>query len=218
MLTHDQLFSLEQYARIRKDFRAKVIAHKKIRVVPVGPNATLHFEDKLTMQYQVQEMLRLERLFEPEAIQEELDVYNPLIPDGSNWKATFMVEFSDEAERKVQLARLIGIEKAIWVQVGAGPSQADLPPVGGSEPGLQARGAGNFADFARVTPIANEDLDRDTADKTSSVHFLRFELTPEMCAAVKHGAAIRVGIDHPHYQAELTLAPETRDSLAADLA
>ncbi len=159
--------------------------------MPVGPNATLYFEDALTMQYQVQEMLRLERMFEPEAIQEELDVYNPLIPDGSNWKATFMVEFSDENERKAQLARLIGIEKAIWVQV---------------------------ADFARVTPIANEDLDRATEDKTSAVHFLRFELTPEMCQAVKNGAAIRAGIDHPHYQAEITLAPAVRDSLAADLA
>lgn len=191
MLTHDQLFSLEQYARVRKDFRAKVIAHKKIRVVPVGPHATLHFEDRLTMQYQVQEMLRLERMFEPEAIQEELDVYNPLIPDGSNWKATFMLEFPDEAERKVRLAQLLGIEKTVWVQV---------------------------ADFARVTPIANEDLDRETEEKTASVHFLRFELTPEMCAAVKNGAAIRVGIDHPHYQAEATLASVTRASLAADLA
>lgn len=191
MLTHDQLYSLEQYARVRKDFRAKVIAHKKIRVVPVGPNATLHFEDRLTMQYQVQEMLRLERMFEPEAIQEELDVYNPLIPDGSNWKATFMVEFSDPEERKVQLAKLIGIERAVWVQV---------------------------ADFARVTPIANEDLERETEEKTSSVHFLRFELTPEMRKAVKSGGAIRVGIDHPHYQAETTLTPDTRDSLATDLA
>jgi len=191
MLTHDQLFSLEQYARVRPEFRAKVIAHKKIRVVPIGPNATLHFEDRLTMQYQVQEMLRLERMFEPEAIQEELDVYNPLIPDGSNWKATFMVEFSDEAERKIQLAKLLGIERTVWVQV---------------------------ADFARVTPIANEDLDRETEEKTSSVHFLRFELSPEMCKAVKTGAAIRVGIDHPHYQAETTLTPATRDSLAADLA
>jgi hypothetical protein len=191
MLTHDQLFSLEQYARLRPEFRAKVMAHKKSRQVAVGPNATLYFEDKLTMQYQVQEMLRLERMFEPEAIQEELDVYNPLIPDGSNWKATFMVEYSDEAERKAQLARLIGIEKTIWVQV---------------------------ADFARVTPIANEDLDRATADKTSSVHFLRFELTPEMCKAVKAGAAIRAGLDHPNYQAETALAPAMRDSLANDLA
>lgn len=191
MLTHDQLYSLEQYARVRPEFRAKVIAHKKNRIVPVGPHATLHFEDRLTMQYQVQEMLRLERMFEPELIQEELDVYNPLIPDGSNWKATFMIEFPDEAERKVQLAKLLGIEKAVWVQV---------------------------ADFARVTPIANEDLDRETEEKTASVHFLRFELTPEMCQAVKSGAAIRVGIDHPNYRAETTLAPATRDSLAADLA
>jgi hypothetical protein len=190
MLTHENLYSLEQYARVRPEFRAKVIAHKKNRQLPVGPNATLYFEDALTMQYQVQEMLRLERMFEPEAIQEELDVYTPLIPDGSNWKATFMVEFPDEAERKVQLAKLLGIEKAIWVQV---------------------------ADFARVNPIANEDLDRETEDKTAAVHFLRFELTPEMVAAVKGGAAIRAGIDHPQYQAEVTVPPAVRDSLAGDL-
>jgi hypothetical protein len=190
MLTHDDLYSLEKYARIRPEFRAKVIAHKKTRQLPLGPNATVYFEDALTMQYQVQEMLRLERMFEPEAIQEELDVYNPLIPDGSNWKATFMVEFPDEAERKVQLAKLIGIEKAIWVQV---------------------------ADFARVKPIANEDLDRETEEKTAAVHFLRFELTPEMVAAVKGGAAIRAGIDHPQYQAEVTVPPAVRDSLAGDL-
>lgn len=190
-LTRDQLFSLEQYARVRAEFRAQVLAHKKNRIVALGPNATLHFEDRLTMQYQVQEMLRLERIFEPELIQEELDVYNPLVPDGSNWKATLMIEFPDPEERKLQLAKLIGIEKAIWVQV---------------------------ADFARVSPIANEDLDRATADKTASVHFLRFELSPEMCAAVKTGAPIRVGIDHPHYRAEQTLPANVRDSLAADLA
>jgi hypothetical protein len=190
MLTHEDLFSLEKYARVRPEFRAKVIAHKKNRQLPLGPNATLYFEDALTMQYQVQEMLRLERMFEPELIQEELDVYNPLIPDGSNWKATFMVEFPDEAERKVQLAKLIGIEKAIWVQV---------------------------ADFARVNPIANEDLDRETAEKTAAVHFLRFELTPEMVAAVKGGAQIRAGIDHPNYQAEITVPLAVRDSLAGDL-
>ena len=192
MLTHDQLFSLEQYARIRKDFRAKVIAHKKIRVVPVGPNATLHFEDKLTMQYQVQEMLRLERLFEPEAIQEELDVYNPLIPDGNNWKATFMVEFSDEVERKVQLARLIGIEDRVWVQVSG---------------------------HDRVFAIADEDLERENADKTSSVHFVRFELTPAMVAAVKAGAAISIGIEHENYRYAIEpVQPAVRDALAADLA
>jgi hypothetical protein len=190
MLTHADLYSLEQYHRLRPEFRAKVIAHKKNRQLPLGPNATLYFEDALTMQYQVQEMLRLERMFEPELIQEELDVYNPLIPDGSNWKATFMVEFPDENERKRALAQLLGIEKAIWVQV---------------------------ADFARVHPIANEDLDRETEDKTSAVHFLRFELTQEMVAAVKAGAAIRAGIDHPQYQAEVTVPTAVRDSLAGDL-
>ncbi len=191
MLRHEDLFSLEQYARERPTFRAKVMAHKKVRLVELGKHASLHFEDALTMKYQVQEMLRLERIFEPELIQEELDVYNPLIPDGANWKATLMVEYPDVEERKRQLARLIGIETAVWAQV---------------------------ADFARVHPIANEDLDRQTEDKTSAVHFLRFELTPEMAAAAKAGAAIRMGVDHPHYQAELTLAQPVRDSLAADLA
>ena len=191
MLRHEDLFSLEKYARERPAFRAKVMAHKKLRLVELGKHASLHFEDALTMQYQVQEMLRLERIFEPELIQEELDVYNPLIPDGLNWKATFMVEYPDVEERKRQLARLIGIETAVWVQV---------------------------ADFARVTPVANEDLDRATEEKTSAVHFLRFELTPEMVAAAKAGAAIRMGIDHANYQAELTLAPTARDALVADLA
>ncbi len=191
MLRHEDLFSLEQYARERPAFRAKVMAHKKRRLVELGGHASLHFEDALTMQYQVQEMLRLERIFEPELIQEELDVYNPLIPDGRNWKATFMIEYPDVEERKIQLARLLGVEKAVWVQV---------------------------ADFARVTPVANEDLDRETEDKTAAVHFLRFELTPEMAAAAKAGAAIRMGIDHPNYQAELTLSQPVRDSLTADLA
>jgi hypothetical protein len=191
MLTHENLYSLEQYARVRPEFRAKVIAHKKIRQLPLGANATLYFEDALTMQYQVQEMLRLERMFEPEPIQEELDVYNPLIPDGCNWKATFMVEFPDETERRAALAKLIGIEKAIWVQVEG---------------------------FAKVSPIANEDLDRETEEKTSAVHFLRFELTPEMAAAAKQGAAIHAGIAHPNYQANVVVPPTTRDSLASDLA
>lgn len=190
MLRHEDLYSLEQYARERPGFRARVMAHKKTRRVELGPHASLHFEDALTMKYQVQEMLRLERIFEPELIQEELDVYNPLIPDGLNWKATFMVEYPDVEERKRELARLIGIEKAVWVQV---------------------------ADFSRVNPIANEDLERETEAKTSAVHFLRFELTPEMAAAAKAGAAIRMGVDHPNYRAELTLEPMARDSLAADL-
>ena len=191
MLTHEKLMSLEQYARQRPEFRAKVMAHKKTRLVQIGDHASLHFEDALTMQYQVQEMLRLERIFEPELIQEELDVYNPLIPDGRNWKATFMVEYPDVDERKVALARLVGIERAIYMQVG---------------------------EFARVTPIANEDLERETEGKTSAVHFLRFELTPEMAAAAKAGAPIRAGIDHPHYHAEVLLPAANRDALASDLA
>ncbi len=188
-LTHEDLYSLEQYARARPEFRARVIAHKKSRLVELGAHATLHFEDRLTMQYQVQEMLRLERMFEPEPIQEELDVYNPLIPDGSNWKATFMVEYADAEERKTRLAQLIGIEKAVWVQV---------------------------ADFSRVHPIANEDLDRETEDKTSSVHFLRFELTPAMIAALKAGAALTMGIDHPDYQANVMPPDAVRVSLIDD--
>ena len=195
MLTRDKLYSLEQYHRLRHEFRAKVMAHKKLRIVPLGPNASLHFEDELTMLYQVQEMIRLERMYEPELIQEELDVYNPLIPDGANWKATLMIEYPDPEERKQRLARLIGFEKAVWAQV---------------------------ADFARVAPIANEDLERETEAKTSAVHFLRFELTPEMAAAAKQGAPIRVGVDHPHYKAELlcrrrraTRSPPTSPELSA---
>ncbi|MBZ0143606.1 MAG: DUF3501 domain-containing protein [Rhodocyclales bacterium] len=191
MLRHEDLFSLEKYARVRPEFRAKVIAHKKNRQLPIGDHATLYFEDALTMQYQVQEMLRLERMFEPELIQEELDVYNPLIPDGHNWKATFMVEYSDESERRTALAKLIGIEKKVWMQVE------------GCE---------------KVYPIANEDLDRETEDKTAAVHFLRFELTPQMIAAAKGGAAIRAGIDHDLYRESVTVPPAVRDSLAADLA
>jgi hypothetical protein len=191
MLTRDKLYSLEQYHRIRNEFRAKAMAHKQLRLVPLGPHASLHFEDELTMHYQVQEMIRLERMYEPELIQDELDVYNPLIPDGANWKATLMIEYADPEERKRALALLIGFEKAVWTQVG---------------------------DFARIVPIANEDLERSTEAKTSAVHFLRFELTPTMVAAAKQRAPIRVGVDHLQYQAELTLPQATRDSLVADLA
>ena len=190
MLRHEDLFSLEKYARIRPEFRARVLAHKKNRQLPIGAHATLYFEDALTMQYQVQEMLRLERMFEPELIQEELDVYNPLIPDGHNWKATFMVEYSDENERRAALAKLIGIEKKVWLQVEG---------------------------CDRVYPIANEDLERETEDKTSAVHFMRFELTPQMIAAAKDGAAIRAGIDHDLYRESVTVPPAVRDSLVADL-
>ena len=189
-LTREDLFSLEKYSAIKTDFRAKVMAHKKHRRVPIGEHATLYFEDALTMQYQVQEMLRLERIFEPDGIQEELDVYNPLIPNGSNWKATFMVEYDDVEERKKALAKLIGIEDTVWVKVG---------------------------NFDKVFAIANEDLDRTAPDKTSAVHFMRFELTPEMIAAAKQGAAIRAGIDHPAYQQETELPEDKRNSLAGDL-
>ena len=190
-LTRDDLFSLEKYAEMRPEFRARVMAHKKNRQLPVGPNATLYFEDALTMHYQIQEMLRAERIFESAGIQEELDAYTPLIPDGSNWKATFMMEYPDEAERREQLARLIGIERHIWAQV---------------------------ADFSRITPIADEDLERETEEKTSSVHFLRFELSDEMVEAIKQGASISIGIDHPNYNhAQEPIPQNIRDSLAADL-
>ena len=191
-LTRDDLFSLEEYAEVRPKFRAEVMDHKKTRQVPVGPNATLYFEDAVTMKYQVQEMLRIERIFEREAIEEELDAYNPLIPDGSNWKATFMVEFPDIEERRERLARLTGIEDQVWVQV---------------------------AGFDRVHAIADEDLERADEDKTSAVHFLRFELTPDMARAVKEGAAIGMGIDHDEYREEIeAVPPAIRDSLARDLA
>jgi hypothetical protein len=189
-LTRDDLYSLEKYSAIKTDFRARVMAHKKNRRVPVGDHATLYFEDALTMQYQVQEMLRLERIFEAGGIQEELDVYNPLIPTGSNWKATFMVEYDDVEERKKALAKLIGIEDTVWVKVG---------------------------NCDKVFAIANEDLDRTAPDKTSAVHFMRFELTPEMVTAAKQGATIKVGIDHPAYHHETELPEDKRVSLTGDL-
>lgn len=190
-LSHKDLYSLEEYARVRPDFRAKVIEHKKDRRVHIGEHASLYFEDAMTMQYQVQEMLRIERIFEEEGIQEELNVYNALIPDGSNWKATFMIEYSDVEERKQALERLLGIERHLYVQVEG---------------------------FSQVRPIANEDLERETDKKTAAIHFVRFELTPEMVTAVKRGAAIRAGIDHPAYSAEVTIPDNVRQSLVADLA
>ena len=191
-LTRQDLFSLEKYAEIRDEFRARVIEHKKNRRVPLGDHAALYFEDRLTMQYQIQEMLRIEKIFEAAGIQEELDVYNPLIPDGANWKATFMVEYADEAERRAALARLVGIERDIWLRVDG---------------------------FDPVVPIANEDLERSTQDKTASVHFMRFELTPAMVAAVKRGADLAAGVSHRAYQATFSPLPRAvRDSLAADLA
>lgn len=189
-LTRADLLSLEQYSIERKAFREKVMAHKADRKIHIGPNATLYFEDRLTMQYQIQEMLRIEKIFESAGINEELESYNPLIPDGSNWKATFMVEFSDVEERKVQLGRLIGIERHTWVQV---------------------------AGFDKVYAIANEDLERETEEKTSAVHFTRFELTPIMVASAKEGAVIQMGIEHPNYTHVVTLSEASRASLAADL-
>ena len=191
-LTRTDLMSLEQYSTARKDFRAKVIEHKRNRSVALGPNATWSFEDRLTMQYQVQEMLRVERIFEADAIQEELDSYNPLIPDGHNWKATFLLEFPDADERRERLSQLKGVEDRCWVQV---------------------------AGFDRVWAIADEDLERENDDKTSSVHFLRFELSPQMCAQVKAGAALGAGIDHDNYRHAVASLPQNlRDSLAKDIA
>ena len=191
-LSREDLFSLEKYSEVRPGFRAEVMQHKRHRVLPVGPNVTLHFEDRTTMQYQIQEMLRAEKIFDAAGIQEELDAYNPLIPDGSNWKATMMVEFPEIDERKVALGQLIGIEKRTYVQVEG---------------------------HDKVYAIADEDLERDTEDKTSAVHFLRFELTGDMAAAVKGGAAIAVGVDHDNYTHRVDPVPQpTRDSLAEDLA
>ncbi|MEE8388439.1 MAG: DUF3501 family protein [Acidiferrobacterales bacterium] len=190
-LTRNDLWSLEEYAARRTKFRDQVMAHKKNRQAHVGPNATLYFEDRTVMQYQVQEILRVERIFEAESIQEELDIYNPMIPDGRNWKATFMIEYTDADERQQALAKMVGIEDATWVQV---------------------------IDFDRVYAIADEDLERETEEKTSSVHFLRFELTSEMTNAVKEGAAVSVGIDHENYRHAVEPLPDNiRDSLAADL-
>ena len=189
-LTRQDLYSLEKYAEIRNDFRKKVMQHKKDRRVAIGDHVALYFEDAMTMQYQVQEMLRIEKIFEASGIQEELDVYNSLIPDGSNWKATLMIEYEDEQERKAALAKLIGIEKKLWIKV------ADCEP---------------------VTPIANEDLDRETEDKTSSVHFVRFELTPEMVEKAKSGASISMGIDHEAYQHSVVVADNIHSALVRDL-
>ncbi len=189
-LVRADLLNLEDYAARRADFRREVMAHKAARIVSVGPNMRLFFEDRLTIQYQIQEMLRTERIFEAAGIVEELDAYNPLIPDGTNWKATQMIEFPDENERRAALAKLVGIEGRTWVQV---------------------------ADHDRVYAIADEDLDRSTEDKTSSVHFLRFELAPVMIAAMKDGALLSIGVDHSHYAHAVTVPDRTRAALLRDL-
>ena len=186
----NDLFSLEQYHRKRPDFRKQVMAHKRHRQVPLGEHATLYFEDALTMQYQVQEMLRVERIFEEEAIHEELATYNPLIPDGTNLKATFMLEYADVDQRRRELARLMGVEDRVWARV-----EGNTP----------------------VRAIANEDLERSTAEKTSSVHFLRFEFTQAMIDALKQGASLAFGVDHEHYNYSVDpVSAEIRASLLAD--
>lgn len=188
-LSRDDLMNLEQYHSERPEFRQRVLAHKEPRKVQVGPHATLYFEDRLTMQYQIQEMLRVERIFEPEGIQDELDAYNPLIPDGSNLKATFMIEYPDAEERKIALAKLVGIEDHIRIEV---------------------------ADLGAAEVHADEDLERDSEEKTSAVHFVRFEFTPEQIEAFKGGAEVTIRIGHPAYQHSIDLSRETRASLAAD--
>jgi hypothetical protein len=190
-LATSDLMSLEQYARQRPAFRARVMEHKKARLLGVGPNVTWLFEDRLTIQYQVQEMLRAERIFEPEGIEEELGAYNPLIPDGRNWKVTLLIEFPDEGERRVQLAKLKGVEGRCWVQVKR---------------------------HERVFAIADEDLERENDEKTSAVHFLRFELAAPMAEALKAGAPLAVGIDHDAYRHEVNpVPPAVQAALKADL-
>ena len=188
-LKRSDLYSLENYATVRNEFRAEVMAHKKNRQLQLGENLRLLFEDRLTMQYQVQEMLRIEKIFEADGIEEELGAYNPLIPDGTNLKAVMMIEFSDIEERKQALAKLIGIERNIWLQVEG---------------------------FDKVYPVSNEDLDRETEEKTSSVHFMRFEFTPEMIAALKAGTSLLAGVEHPEYQYEMKVEENIRQSLLND--
>jgi len=187
----DSLLSLEAYARERNTYRSRVIAHKKLRTVHVGEHVTLIFEDEQTIRYQVQEMLRIERIFEAEGIRSELEAYNPLIPDGRNWKATMLIEYPEPEERRRRLAELKGIEDRSWVQVEG---------------------------CAKVFAIADEDLDRENEEKTSAVHFVRFELDEDMCGALKRGASLSIGVDHPNYRASVLAPPQVRQSLASDLA
>ncbi len=189
-ITRESLMSLEEYALRRTDFRAGVIAHKHSREVHLGEHVTLMFEDELTMRYQIQEMLRVERIFEEQGIVDELDAYNPLVPDGSNWKVTMLIEYPDETERRRALARLIGIEGRVWIQVAGQP---------------------------RVYAIADEDLDRENEEKTSAVHFLRFELDAAMKDALKRGQPLAMGSDHPQYSVSIEKVPEAvRQSLISD--
>lgn len=191
-ITRESLLTLEAYAKVRNEFRARVLQHKRPRTVHLGEHVTLVFEDELTLRYQIQEMLRVEKTFDEEGIQDELDAYNPLVPDGGNFKATMLIEYADADARKVALAKLKGVEGRVWVEV---------------------------RDFAKVFAIADEDLPRENEQKTSAVHFLRFELTPPMIAALKAAASLGIGVDHPHYRAEIPAVGEaTRTALLADLA
>jgi hypothetical protein len=191
-LSPESLLTLEAYAKARKEFRVQVIAHKKHRTVHLGEHVTLLFEDELTMRYQVQEMLRAEKIFEEQAIQEEIDAYNPLVPDGRNFKATMMIEYEDEKERRAALAKLKGVEDKTWIRVEGS---------------------------SRVYAIADEDLERENEEKTSAVHFLRFDLTKEMAEALKYGVGLAMGVEHPAYTATLDpVSPEVRASLLKDLA
>ncbi len=191
-LTRSDLWSLEEYASRRQAFRAEVIAHKKLRNIALGPHATLYFEDRLTMRYQIQEMLRVERIFEAAEIEEELESYNPLIPDGSNWKATFMIEYGDVAERKVALATMGGIEQTVWVRVGESGE--------------------------KIFAITNEDMERTRDEKAAAVHFMRFELGAGEVAALKSGESLFMGIDHASLPGTYEVAADQRAALIADLA
>ena len=190
-ITRDSLLTLEAYAKARPEFRKRVIEHKKLRTLALGNHVTMIFEDELTIRYQIQEMLRIEKIFEEEGILHELESYAPLVPDGSNFKATMMIEYDDPAERKVALSKLIGVEDKVWVQVEGSP---------------------------KVYAIADEDLERENDEKTSSVHFLRFELSKDMCEALKYGVTLSVGIDHENYRTAISPLPaENRNALVADL-
>ena len=189
-ITRESLMTLEAYSKFRKEHKAQVIAHRKLRSVGLGDHITLQFESETSIRYQIQEMLRVEKIFEEEGIEQEIEVYAPMVPDGSNWKATMMIEYPDENERRRELARLIGVEDRMFVEVEG---------------------------HARVYAIADEDLDRENDEKTSAVHFVRFELTPAMCAAVKAGANVKLGCDHTHYPAHMNISAETLASLAGDL-
>jgi hypothetical protein len=189
-ITPDNLMTLEAYHKYRKTHKADVIAHRKLRSVALGEHMTLQFESEMTIRYQIQEMLRIEKIFEEEAIQSEIDAYAPLVPSGSNWKATLLIEYPDVNERRRELARLIGVEDRVFVEVEG---------------------------HARVYAIADEDLDRENAEKTSSVHFVRFEFSPEMSAAIQAGARVTLGCDHTNYPFHCDIAPESLSSLAGDL-